>query len=138
MGENANFLEALAASQSKQRDMTPLQQIHHWIGLMKVRAQEGDLEGWVQQKGTLEELLSSMSLDAFRELELQVEVARQEMDLFLSASRNSMIEAKENEQRAQDAKARQDEEEAKDCMARSHRLVRQSQCLQEQLLAKTA
>jgi len=134
----APFLLALESFQSKERALTPIQRLHGIISQMKQFAEGGELQSWQSLRQQLSQALEDTSLDSVRELEIQVEVAEQEMTLFLRASQKTLSEAKELENRAKVARDRQDEDEAKEHLAKSHRLNRLGQQLQDQLLAKKA
>jgi len=95
MAELAGFLKVLADSQHKARALTPAQQIHRCLAEMKHDSQEGKLEPWQQKREDLEETLKGLEMDAVRDLEIHVEIARQELDLFLAASRRQLLQAQQ-------------------------------------------
>jgi len=134
----SDFLTVLVASQSKAKPNLPAQQIHRVLSELKVLSQEGEVDAWTRKRESFESTLQELEMDAVRGLEIQVELARQELDLFLLAAKKSLFKAKQQQARAMAAKEQKDEAAARRLMAQSHRLIRESQAWEDRLLVKTA
>ncbi len=137
-GKPNRFFMALAASQDKARDESPMQVFYQCMKRLQTAAEAGDIRDWQENLNEINSLTSGLGFESMKELETRAQIKRLEMTLLLRAGNKALQEADLAQREAAVAENSGDSSLARELFAKAQKLARLGKQLHAQLLAKTS
>ena len=127
------FFAALAESRGAQVEATPLQKLNGEIRSLEKLSEAGDLRAWQAKLPEVLKLSEEIYSDPIKRLEVQVQVKKQELTVYLKASKQALQQAQVSEQQAKEAELSDDAAASRELWAKAQKLKRLGEHFQQRL-----
>lgn len=97
------FFVALAGARAQAKEATPVQKLFTEIRELEKLAEVGNLKGWQEKVPQVLELAETVHEDPIKRLEIQVQIKKYELTLYLKASKQALQQAQAAETQAKEA-----------------------------------
>ncbi|MFO1462153.1 MAG: hypothetical protein U1F66_00070 [bacterium] len=129
------FFTALAQSRQAQTEATPVQKLGIELRALEKLAEAGDLRSWQVKLPEVVALSESVHADPIKRLEVQVQIKKYELTLYLKASKQALQQAQSAEQQARAAELTDDTAASRELWAKAQKLKRLGEHFQQRLMS---
>lgn len=127
------FFSALAGARAQNKEATPLQKLYTEVRDLEKIAEAGDLKAWQEKLPQVQQLAETVHEDAIKLLEVQVQIKKFELTLYLKASKQAMLQAEAAKTQAKQAELGDNTVASRELWNKSQKFIRLGEHFQQRL-----
>ena len=127
------FFSALAGARVQNKEATPLQKLYTEVRDLEKIAEGGDLKAWQEKLPQVQQLAETVHEDAIKLLEVQVQIKKYELTLYLKASKQALQQAQTAETQAKQAELGDNTVASRELWNKSQKFKRLGEHFQQRL-----